>query len=42
MRHCLVLEADHRKLYGPGGNKPFSIILVSYSTELCHGYFGWD
>lgn len=37
---CLLLEADHRKLFGLGGNKPLTIILVPYGTELYYNYLG--
>lgn len=40
--HCLLWEADPRKLFGPGENKPFNIVLVPYGTEPCHDDLGQD
>lgn len=40
--HCLLLEADHRKLLRSGGNKLLNIALVPYSVEPCHDHLEQD
>lgn len=42
IEHCLLLEGNHRKLFGPGGYKPFNIVSAPYCIELCLDYLGQD